>query len=267
MSLLDRLRRGRRLPPSVRVRSDVGPLLLPEGDQMIAVTLERDGVWEPEEGEALRQLVEPGMTVLDIGAHCGYFTLMLSKQVGHGGRVVAVEAAPENFALLGANVEAAGAGNVRLVQGVAWRRSGEPVELSLSADNTGDHRAYLPEPGRRVIKLKSLAIDDLDPALDALDLVKIDIQATEQIAIEGMRRTIERFRPRLMVEFWPRGIRELGDNPEDVVSLYRELGLEIEAIERPGQGPGLSPTELVALADASPTEFLNLLLTPRELVG
>ena len=247
-------------PPAVPVESDVGPLLLPASDRMIAVALQRDGVWEPAEGEALRRLVRSGMTALDVGAHCGYFTLLLSRLVGPAGRVLAIEAEPGNHALLEANIEAAGAKNVTTVHGAAWSTGGQTVPLTLCPENTGDHRSYAWESGREVREVRTVAIDDLTADRGPVDVVKLDTQGTEHRAVEGMRRTIERDRPTLLVEFWPTGIRELGDRPEDVLELYRSLGLEPEALGEPDTEIGA--VALVEMADRAPTMFLNLILRP-----
>lgn len=43
------------------------------------------GDFEAETAGVLAELVKPGMTCFDIGAHVGYFTLLLAKRVGAGG--------------------------------------------------------------------------------------------------------------------------------------------------------------------------------------
>ena len=248
-------------PPAIRLDSDVGPLLLPASDRMIAVALERDGVWEPEERDALRRLTREGMTVLDVGAHCGYFTLLLAKLVGPSGTVLAVEADPGNHALLKENLKAAGAANVTTVQGAAWSSGGETLPFTLCPENTGDHRSYSWESGREVVEVESVTIDDITQELESVDLVKLDTQGTEHRAVEGMTATIERARPTLVVEFWPLGIRDLGDRPEEVIELYRSLGFELEVVG--GGGDAVDTKDLVEAADRSPTGFLNLILRPK----
>ena len=53
--------------------------------------------WSPEVAHMVR-LVEAGDHVLDIGAHADWYTRVLSKVVGPGGRVYSFE--PQTFALL-----------------------------------------------------------------------------------------------------------------------------------------------------------------------
>ena len=226
---------------------------------MIAVGLERDGVWEPEEGDVMRRIAREGMNVLDVGAHVGYFALLLARLVGPDGSVLAVEADPGNHALLQANLEAAGVTNVTTVQAAAWSESGRALPLSLCRENTGDHRSYSWDSGREVIEVESVAIDDLAGDLGQVGLVKLDTQGTEHRVVEGMRRLIARDRPTLLVEFWPLGIRELGDHPEQVLELYRSLGFALEPV---GDEDAIATDDLVAAAEGSPTRHLNLILRP-----
>jgi len=62
------------------------------------------GVREPETTAIIRTLVKPGAQVLELGSCEGYFTVIMSRSAGPGGRVVAVEGTPYYFNLLQHNV-------------------------------------------------------------------------------------------------------------------------------------------------------------------
>ncbi|MDQ3647023.1 MAG: FkbM family methyltransferase [Actinomycetota bacterium] len=245
---------------AVEVRTDIGPLLLSADDQVVTPYMQYHGAWEPEESTAIRELAHAGMTVVDVGAHCGYFTLLLAKLVDVTGSVVAVEPDPRNHALLCANLQRAGVHNVRVVRAAACNRSGV-ASLSLSQENTGDHRAYEWDSGRRTIQVDGLALDDLEPPLETLDLVKLDTQATEHLAIAGMERTLARFDPTMLVEFWPLGLRELGDPPADVLDYYRQLGYEITMLGEPRVRSDAHPDHMVDAAERHQDGFCSLVLS------
>ena len=76
----------------------------------------RDKDGEPE--EILKFLgVKPGMTVADLGAGRGYYTIRLSSRVGLAGRVLAEDVVPAYLANLQERVNEQHLGNVTLVLG------------------------------------------------------------------------------------------------------------------------------------------------------
>src|SRR5579884_3184354 len=68
-----------------------GTFLIPTGDTGVGRSLAIYGEWSEAEIDLFRKFVRPGMTVLDVGAHIGVFTLPLAGLVGAGGLVLAFE--------------------------------------------------------------------------------------------------------------------------------------------------------------------------------
>src|SRR5262245_59520326 len=48
-----------------------------------------EGVYEPTETDAVRHYLRRGMTVVDVGAHIGYYTALAATRVGPTGQVFA----------------------------------------------------------------------------------------------------------------------------------------------------------------------------------
>ena len=61
--------------------------------------------------------IRPGMTVADVGAGVGYFSLRLAKRVTDSGRVLAVDIQPEMLSLLRKNAEREKIYNIDLLLG------------------------------------------------------------------------------------------------------------------------------------------------------
>src|SRR5437870_2877368 len=114
-----------------------------EKDVWVSGMLARGQSYEPFETQWIQYLVRPGDVVLDIGAHIGYYTTLLSQLVGVHGKVVAFEPDPTNFTLLQQNVARIACTNVTLYNLALSDRNGT-VALYLSADNAGDHRIWRP---------------------------------------------------------------------------------------------------------------------------
>jgi len=80
--------------------------------------------------------IQPGMTVADVGAGNGYFTLRLARRVGESGRVFAVDIQPAMLDLLKKNRDRAGLKNIELVLGTETDADLPPaaVDLALLVD-------------------------------------------------------------------------------------------------------------------------------------
>jgi len=218
--------------------------------------------WEPIESGALAALIRRGAHVVDIGAHVGYMTLLAAGRVGPGGSVLAIEAHPGNVALLQENIAQNGLTQAAAIHGAAWRHSGETLTLSVNPDNSGDHRAFRREGATQTIEVSSIAVDDL-VADDCIDVVKIDAQGTDHVAVEGMQRTLSRCRPVMLVEFWPGGIEEFGDRPTDVLAFYRGLGYDIVILEAPALSSEAPFEMIVDHARRCQGGFCTLVLQPK----
>jgi len=245
----------------VPVKTDVGTLLFQAHDRlMMPLITAQHGRWEVAESDQLRALLRPGMTFLDVGAHVGYMTLLGVRAVGPSGRVIAVEASPANVALLRRNLKANGAADVEVVAAAASDRSGI-LGLSLSPWNTGDNRAYA-VPEMPVVEVRAVRLDDVLAADVHIDVVKLDTQGTDHRAVRGMAATIARCRPVLVVEFWPLGIAESGDDPLAVVDQYTAMGLEVRVLGESERGRTLTPQQVVDAARARHGELCTLVLRP-----
>jgi len=247
---------------ATKVSTDIGALWLPAEDMVMRPWIEHYGVWEPIEASFLRTRLKPGMTLLDIGANVGYFSILGARAVGPAGTVVAIEPEPSNYALLCANIWEARVRNVVPVRAAASSFSGV-LPLSVSNVNCGDHRTFMERPGARVLVVPGMRVDEMLEADARVDLVKIDIQGADHRAVLGMESLIARWKPVLLVEFWPLGIDELGDRPIDVLSYYRSLGFSVSQVAAPGSDAGWTmDSQLVQSIRESDSGFETIILIP-----
>lgn len=164
--------------------------------------------WEPLEVQEIRKRVSIGSVCIDIGAHIGFYSLVLADAVGEYGTVVAFEPSQENFAYLLRNCSEHS--NI-ICENIALSNTPGQIKLFVSDKHKGDHRIYQPldEAPRRVESIKSTTLSDyiethsIPP--EDISIVKIDTQGAEPYILEGMKAVIERMkRATFFVEFWPR---------------------------------------------------------------
>lgn len=192
------------------------------------------GGYERETAALLRRIVRPGMTVVDIGAHIGYFTRLLSKAVGPQGRVFAFEPEPENFSLLRKNTEHSP--NVRCVQAAASERSGTAL-LRVVAGSTGCHS--LVGSSGTLLEVSSVSLDEFVAGEQAggVDVIKMDIEGAEPLALKGMSRLMQGGRCVLVMEFNPEALRSGGTAPETFLASLEDQGFTVSAILSRGLAP------------------------------
>ncbi len=160
------------------------------------------------EAEVMAALVELGDHVLDVGAHAGWYTRVLSEAVGPQGRVYSLEPIPITFGLLTFCVRRLRLNNVTLFNCAASRENGTAV-MTVPSYPTGGENFYraslLPSRegsrGTRQFAVDLRTLDSLLPSLSRpISFIKCDVEGHEADVLEGGTRTIERDRPSLCVE-------------------------------------------------------------------
>jgi FkbM family methyltransferase len=159
-----------------------------------------DGSWEPHVEETIRRLARPGDTVIDLGANVGYHTIVLGTAVGPQGKVFAFEANPMMMPLLEATVAVNGfqgwvqlfscaildqAGTISLAWAPNHYGSGNVVPKAFIAGYADGYPSRVDVPAETLDSL-------LAEQVSMIDLIHMDIEGSEPLALRGAERLIER---------------------------------------------------------------------------
>ena len=170
----------------------------------------------------LEHLVQPGMTVVDIGASIGHLTLFFSSRIGATGRVISFEPGPENFKELSDNIRLNDLHNCTPYQLAAGAADGTLLFCSGANGHVGGGKSAL---SCRVVSLDSFTNDK---QLLRPHLVKIDVEGFELEVLRGMSRLLESDdRPILFIELHPLGLNGIGD-PFGVLSFLERFYDQID---------------------------------------
>jgi FkbM family methyltransferase len=185
------------------------------------------GTYESSTVQACRSWLRPGMTVIDVGAHAGYYTVLFSRLVGASGRVFAFEPHPANFELLSRNVRRRAAGNVHTCRAAVSDREAQAdfwqAPLSLG------HSLLPVKAGAERMRVQTVTLDAFcrREALEHVDLVKIDVEGAEPEVFDGMREICARSpRPAVLAEFKPELCARRGCDPGDWLARLSALGFQ-----------------------------------------
>jgi FkbM family methyltransferase len=163
------------------------PTFMP--DRAMRLCLERDRSCEPELTHLLARVVKPGDVVIDGGANVGFFTCLLSRLVGPGGRVYAIEPTPLNIAKIKQNLANNAMQNVELVEQALSDAVGTAT-LHLSSD-TGSNSLTRHSESVGAIQVPTTTLDTLIPQAFPR-LIKLDIEGYEGHALLGAPKVLER---------------------------------------------------------------------------
>lgn len=158
---------------------------LPNDD--IGRALHTFGLYDLCVSEALWRLVEPGATVLDIGANIGYFSTLLSQKVGAHGKVYAFEPNPQILELLKKNIRPRS--NIKLLP---WALADEDGVQTLFGP-----KSYSQNKGLASFNTKSgdaiatVDVKRLDDLKLAPTVIKMDVEGHELKVLLGGRATLK----------------------------------------------------------------------------
>jgi FkbM family methyltransferase len=186
---------------------------------------------EPGTGDVLRRLVQPGMTVADVGANIGLLTLLMAWATGPEGKVVAFE--PE--AIPRSNLE-----KMKHLNGLSWvevrdQAVGEKAgRLTFHVSDIIGHSSLyaLPEAEEaRTVEVEVVRLDDVAPA-KRMDVVKIDVEGAELDVLAGMSGVIAK-NPDLAIvaEFGPEHLKRVGQTPAQWFKAFADAGFKAYIID------------------------------------
>ncbi len=153
--------------------------------------------------------LNPGNTVLDIGTHFGFYSLLAANLVGDSGKVIGIEASKAVHEVCQQNIS--GSENIHLFHLAA---TDEDTELSFyefpvlySEYNTIDPEQFegsdwVKENPPEKITVSGTKADSLLATCNAIpDFIKIDVEGAEAKVIKGLEQTLRDQKPVVALEY------------------------------------------------------------------
>lgn len=195
----------------------------------------RRGGFEPLTSEVLETTLQPGQTVVDVGANIGLHTVRMARRVGPRGRVHALEPGEENLAYLRENLRRNRLENVRVLAVAAAAERGTRAFYLQPRSTHHSFHARSDSPGT-LVNVEAAPLDEL---IDGpVDLVKIDTEGSEVEVILGMKRLLrESPNVRLVVEWNLPLALEQSEGPEELPTLLVELGFAVAVLDEEARRP------------------------------
>lgn len=210
------------------------PVRLPFGAWFLAWNdLFGDGIFfscdcEPAERAFVERFLRKGMTAIDIGAHQGFYTLLLSLKIGSEGKVIAFEPSPKEQRKLIWNLRLNRCRNVQVEPFAVGSRS-ERAELFVVPNRFSGLDSLRPPNIKEVVRPVRVQVCSLDDYLSekgiaSVDFVKIDAEGAELEILKGAQRLlIQPPRPILLVEIADIRTEPWGYEAKEIIDFLKGM--------------------------------------------
>jgi FkbM family methyltransferase len=194
-------------------------------------------IHEPITTQLIRSILHEGDTFLDLGANIGYFSMLASRIVGSAGRVYSFEPEPRNFKFLLLNKQLNKYDQMTAMNMAVSNQPGR-IKLFICPYDTGHHTIHQSEGitsyatsaeyDRSRISFVEIDAMPLDAFLASrqvarVDLIKMDVEGAELLALQGMKETMAKNDDvKMIVEYFPLLVEKMGCSPGELLKLIAE---------------------------------------------
>jgi FkbM family methyltransferase len=183
------------------------------------------------EVEVLPKFISQGDIALDLGAHYGQYTRVLSRLVGAQGRIFAFEPALRTFKGLKRSCKLLRLNNVTLVHSALSDESGKST-LHTPIKSNGSYGISLAHLGmdtKRSFIKELVSVTRLDEfiktnQISSIAFIKCDVEGAELKVFQGGQKTLEQFRPKILCEVNRLHLARHQQSPEQLEEFFRKLG-------------------------------------------
>ncbi len=224
--------------------------------------------WEADLSALMAGAAKPDMLFVDVGANFGYFTCLMGSKIGNrgGGRVVAIEPNPAMTALLRRNIA------------INWSMCPIEVHEYAVSDTPGSVSFHVPQNGASnasmvssnqpttaidpasIINVEARRLDDLLADGTSVDLMKIDVEGHELVALRGAERVVAQSDGiKIIMEWSLAQMRAAGYGSADLVAQFERMNLKAYLIPKDRRFESLGTRMTAEALAALPYENLVLM--------
>ena len=225
------------------------------------------GIYENDETAFILNTVKEGDTFVDIGANIGWFAVQAAAKAGPKGRVIAIEPRAQTGSYLARSLKANGfSDNTEVHHCAAGTEAGRfSITWDGKAGNPGGTWSLPTKKMAQEYRSMGFRVEDVEvKTLDSIvadrkvDIIKIDIEGAEGLALRGAARTLAQSRPVILSEMNFSLLPKIsGFSAGEYLRWMMEQGYHCHLLEAGRAGPLLH-------ADNLPTHmtFINVIFKP-----
>lgn len=217
-------------------------------DLSLAYHLLLDGYWESWITNVFNQKLREGMTVVEVGANVGYYSLLAASKIGPGGKLYCFEANPAIAEILSDNIEINGFSSRTQVVNMAVSSHSGKLEFYVVAKHMGGSSLFRPAYEHKPVVVEATSLDEFFPPGTRVDFLKIDAEGAEGLILQGSQRLLrENPHISIIMEFIPNNLKAAGSHPESFLQDLSALGFKLGRIDEDGTVKHMTMEQLLSL--------------------
>jgi FkbM family methyltransferase len=204
---------------------------LPAADHSLVPHLLEHRSWEPHITRYLRRTLTSQDIFVDVGANLGFFTVVCAPLVS---RVIAFEPVALSHWYCKANIALNGLTNVDLFQCGLWS---EDTTVNINTDPSNMGGASISRDGSTfgVESIRCVSLDSMiasgEASVSSIAIIKMDIEGAEPFALKGMRASLEKFRPKIVLELNRPALARFDTTVADIWNFFSSRSYKLLAFK------------------------------------
>jgi len=187
------------------------------------------GRFENTDRQFIEKFLKPGMVVLDIGAHHGYYSLLASQKVGPLGRVIAFEPSLRERRRLLQHLRMNACANTKVEETALGETEGRAELFVVEGRETGCNSLRPPNVSQatHALEVQVGRLDDYvrQHDLARVDFIKMDVEGAELAVLKGATEFLARKpRPVIFCEVQDLRTRSWGYAAKEIVNFLSQRG-------------------------------------------
>lgn len=175
----------------------------------------------------LADRIQKSKTFIDIGAHIGYYSCLMSK-TNPNTKIYTIEMDENCIPIIKRNAVLNEAHNIAI------------INCAIADENKNVYISDLQQPNpelslinltSRLASQRQIACYRLDTLMSSIDLkltiIKIDVEGSELDVLYGMRKLMEINKPKLYIELHPEKTKFTYRTPENVINFLKKHGYRV----------------------------------------
>jgi FkbM family methyltransferase len=191
---------------------------------------------EPHVLRWIKEVLRPGDTFLDVGAHYGWMSMTACGIVGAKGKVAAFEPSPPLIEILQYNKKVNRFRQLEIVPEAVVDSTGQTATFYLENRGNSFLNSLVTHPNesagtlpkaKSTIQVQTLSLDDYCvKAKIQPNVVKIDIEGAELLALRGCSRLLKECRPDFIVAIHPTWL-PTGQKAAEIFEMFHDYGYKL----------------------------------------